>query len=80
MKSNEEILLDIGTRIRKRRRALNLSQNQLAFEAGLRRETINKIESGKINLSLINLVAIIQVLNCKPSEIINDEIHLNEDK
>lgn len=76
LKSNEEILLAIGTRIQEKRRALQLSQNQLAFESGLRRETINKIESGQINISIIKLLKIIQVLNCPVSEILPDNLTL----
>lgn len=70
LRSNEQILLKIGSRIREKRIELKLSQDQLAFEAGLRRETINKIESGKINISIVKLLKIIQVLNCTISEIL----------
>ncbi len=40
-----------------------MSQNQLAFEAGVTREFINKIETGKYNISLLNLEKIAQILN-----------------
>ena len=32
-----------------------MSQNQLAFEAGVTREFVNKVESGNYNISLKNL-------------------------
>jgi transcriptional regulator with XRE-family HTH domain len=59
----KNILLIIGSNIRKFRKSQKMSQNQLAFEAGVTREFINKIETGKYNISLLNLEKIAQILN-----------------
>ncbi len=40
-----------------------LSQSQLAFEAGVTREFVNKLESGNYNISIRNLEKIAQILN-----------------
>lgn len=42
------LLYDVGERIRGRRKALNISQDQLAELASLNRVTVAKYESGKV--------------------------------
>lgn len=63
MAKKGNILNVIGDNIRKNRLLLNISQDQLAFEAGLSREFINKVEAGKHNISIIKLERIAEVLN-----------------
>lgn len=58
-----ESLNKLGDNIRKERNKQGISQNQLAFECGLTRETINKIESGKLNVSVCNVSKIAKALN-----------------
>ena len=55
MESDNEILTLLGVNIRKIRIQQNISQNQLAFETGLTREYINKLEAGKMNVTVNNL-------------------------
>ena len=43
---------EIGQRIRKFRKAHDLSQEQLAEKVGVRRETIMRLEAGRYNPSL----------------------------
>lgn len=73
---NEEnkYLVKFGDNLRKRRVALVLSQNQLAFETGLTREFINRIENGKVNISLTNIVEIAKVLNVPPKDLMDFNI------
>lgn len=71
MINSETLILEkIGLNIRRTRIASGLSQNQLAFEAGLTREFINKLEAGKLNVSIINLHKIAIVLNISLKDII----------
>lgn len=63
-------LIELGLKIRKRRNELKISQAQLAFEANLTREFINKIENGKLNISIINFYRICRVLNCEEKDLI----------
>lgn len=42
----------VGANLRKLREKADLSQNQTADAAGVRQETISKIESGSFNVSL----------------------------
>ena len=46
------------------------SQEQLAFESGVDRGHMGKIERGESNLTLLNLLKISQALKCKAYEIL----------
>ena len=45
-----------------------MSQNQLAYEAGVTREFVNKVESGKYNISVKNLEKLAQILEVDVKE------------
>ncbi|MDN3723000.1 helix-turn-helix transcriptional regulator [Aequorivita sp. SDUM287046] len=64
-------LIQFGDNLRKQRIAQVLSQKQLAFETGLTREFINRIENGKVNISLTNIMEIARVLNIAPKDLLN---------
>ena len=51
--------LDIGMTIRERRRALGLSQSDVAFTAGVNRRVIGELERGKetVRLDVLRRVA-----------------------
>lgn len=55
---------DVGNRIRELRKDACLSQEKLAFAAGLDRTYIASVENGKRNISIVNLEKIIKALNC----------------
>jgi transcriptional regulator with XRE-family HTH domain len=59
----EELIIKIGLRIKEIRKGQNLSQSQLAFEAGLTRSQIVRIEKGKINTSVSQLFVIAKALD-----------------
>ena len=63
MAKKTDILLIIGKNVREKRLEQQLSQSQLAFEAGVTREFVNKLESGNYNISIRNLEKIAQILN-----------------
>lgn len=67
-------LVQFGDNLRKQRVAQELSQKQLAFETGLTREFINRIENGKVNISLTNVVEIAKVLNIDPKTLLDFNI------
>lgn len=62
MATKKDILSIVGSNIRKIRISQKMSQNQLAYEAGVTREFVNKIETGKYNVSIKNLEKIAQIL------------------
>ena len=64
----KDILVIVGGNIRKQRTRQKMSQNQLAFEAGVTREFVNKVESGKNNISVKNLEKLAQILEVDVKE------------
>lgn len=69
MGNKKDILIIVGENIREKRIKLNLTQDQLAYEAGVTREFVNKVESGKYNISLRNLAKLASVLNTDVKEL-----------
>lgn len=57
-------LKELGKQIRKLRKELGLSQEQLALKAGVDRSYIGGIERGERNVSFLTLVKIAYCLNC----------------
>jgi transcriptional regulator with XRE-family HTH domain len=68
-------LKHFGDKLRKCRNAQQISQEQLAFESQLTREYINRVENGKINVSLKNIIAISRVLGIHPKEMLDIDIN-----
>lgn len=54
----------VGRRIRELRNEAGLSQEKLALAAELDRTYIASVESGKRNISIVNLEKIVNALNC----------------
>lgn len=71
MVKKKDILTVVGDNIRQIRMAQGVSQNQLAFEAGVTREFINKVESGKNNISVKNLEKIADILEVDIKDLFN---------
>ncbi len=70
--TNKEILVIIGNNIRKIRKTQKMSQSQLAFEAGVTREFINKLETGKYNVSILTLEKISSILETEISNLLKE--------
>ncbi len=62
-------LLALGQNIRRMRRSLNISQEELAFRCGLHRTYLSDIERGARNLSLISLLMVARGLRSTVSEL-----------
>ncbi len=71
MANKKDILSVVGGNIRKIRLSQKMTQNQLAFEAGVTREFVNKVESGNYNISLNNLEKLAQILEIEVKELFN---------
>jgi transcriptional regulator with XRE-family HTH domain len=69
--NKKDILSVVGGNIRKIRLSQKMTQNQLAFEAGVTREFVNKVESGNYNISLNNLEKLAQILEIEVKELFN---------
>lgn len=66
----ESILLRFGVAVQSRRKALNLSQEQLAESAGVHRTYIGMIERAEKNITLVNIEKIAKALKVSISELV----------
>ena len=68
---NEEIQLikSIGEKIRQERINLNLSQENLSYDANIPRNQVGRIERGEINTSIVVLHKICKALNIELKEL-----------
>ncbi len=62
MKSKHEILNIFGENVRKYRRLLNISQEELAHKADLHRTYVGMIERAEKNITLVNIEKIANAL------------------
>lgn len=69
---------EIGQRIRKFRKAYNLSQEQLAEKVGISTTHMSHIETGNTKLSLPVFVDIAKVLSVRTDELLYDNPHMNK--
>ena len=67
---DKQYLVKIGDNIRKIRKQRGYSQEEFAEIAGFSRSYYTEIETGKRNISTLNLIKIIEVLKVDCTEII----------
>ena len=61
-----------GGRIRKMRKMLNISQEELADLSGLNRSHMGEIERGQASPTLITIGRIATALNCSIAQLVDD--------
>ncbi|MGD1928309.1 MAG: helix-turn-helix domain-containing protein [Leptolyngbyaceae cyanobacterium] len=66
-----DLLILLGARVRKLRKARGLSQEMFAAECGLDRTYIGGIERGERNVAIRNLVLIAKSLDISVSELLS---------
>jgi transcriptional regulator with XRE-family HTH domain len=69
--SDVEVLRRFGEHLRQYRIARNLTQEELAAKAGFSRSYYNEIETGKRNISLLNLKKLADCLDTSLSDLLN---------
>ncbi len=67
----EPIEKQLGKRIRRFRETQKLSQEELAYRAGVHRTYLGGIERGERNPSLKNLAAIAKALNVRLADLVD---------
>jgi transcriptional regulator with XRE-family HTH domain len=67
---DKKSLRQIGDNIRRIRKQMGYSQEAFADIAGFSRSYYTEIETGKRNISTLNLIKIIETLKVDPNEII----------
>jgi transcriptional regulator with XRE-family HTH domain len=63
-------LIRFGREVRKRREALEISQEELGFRAGLHRNYIGYVERAECNATMKRVVKIARALKLRPSELV----------
>ena len=71
MNSNEDLLKTIGNNIRKLRNERKISQQELADITNIAKSTVQRIESGKLNPTIVMLNNISIAMDIKLTELIN---------
>lgn len=74
-----DIKLRFGGRVRQLREELHLSQEELAFRAGLHRTYVSSMERGQRNVSLVNIERLADALEIATSVLFESEPPLRED-
>ena len=72
MESKHEILNLFGENVRKYRRLLNISQEELAHRAELHRTYIGMIERAEKNITLVNINKIANALEVKIEDLLRN--------
>ncbi|MHC6202530.1 helix-turn-helix domain-containing protein [Breznakiellaceae bacterium SP9] len=70
---DEKLSAIVGSNIKKYRKTLTMSQEELADKAGLHRTYIGGIERGERNITLDSLQVIANALNVAPALLIAEE-------
>ena len=65
----EELLKNLGARIREQRNTLKISQEELAYRSDFDRTYISLVERGKRNISFTNLFKLTKALEVTISEL-----------
>ena len=68
----EQVLVEVGARVREHRKAHGWSQEALAELSGVARLYISQIETGSRNLSVIYLLLLAKALDVEPSQLLPD--------
>jgi transcriptional regulator with XRE-family HTH domain len=67
--SQAPLLIALGEALRARRKALGVSQEQLALLAGVDRAYVGGVERGEHNLTIMTLGQLCEALHVKPSHL-----------
>lgn len=62
-------LKEIGSNLRRERSAKNISQQELAEKADLHITSVQRIEKGAFNTTILTMGRIIEALQCNPARI-----------
>ncbi|MDF0750819.1 helix-turn-helix domain-containing protein [Marinobacter sp. 71-i] len=61
-----------GRNLRAIRKAKGFSQERLAYDAGIDRSYVGKIERGMVNITIEKIYVFAELLQCSPKDLIPD--------
>lgn len=71
--TDKKFLKALGNKIKGLRESQNVSQDQLGYECEKHRTHINRIEKGKLNTGILNLLAISKALGIRIKDLLDFE-------
>lgn len=74
MPAGDDIKARFGHRLRELRQARGLSQEELAFRAGLHRTYVSSAERGQRNVSLVNLEKLSEALEIEIADLFRETV------
>lgn len=69
----EEVLIEIGLKIKELRQDKCLTQKDLAYSCDFEKSNISRIENGKCNMTIGTLLRICRVLDAKLIDVVDVE-------
>ena len=69
-----DIKVKIGNRIKELRLQKSISQNDLAFYAGMDRSYLAGVESGKRNITIVNIEKLAAALEVSVKQLFDDDV------
>jgi len=75
---SEKILISIGAKLEKARKAKELSLRALAEQANVEHVQITKLEKGKLNASILTILAIAEELEMDLNDLFNYKADLKK--
>lgn len=70
--NNSRLAKDVGAGLAARRKRAGLTQAQIAEKIAVEKETISRMESGKISLNLDRLQQFAQIFGCTVADLLRD--------
>jgi transcriptional regulator with XRE-family HTH domain len=67
---DKDVRLRFGRRLRELRQQRNLSQEELAFRAGLHRTYLSSLERGERNVALLNIQKLAKAFDLRINELL----------
>ncbi len=74
MPAGDDIKARFGHRLRELRQARGISQEELAFRAGLHRTYVSSAERGQRNVSLVNLEKLSEALELEIADLFRETV------
>lgn len=73
-RAGSQDLIQLGNRIRERRREISMSQEKVAEQAGISANTVSRIEGGQSAMSIEVFIRIVQALRVDANELLGVDI------
>jgi len=66
----KDLAINVGLKIKVRRKEMRVSQDKLALLADIDRSYVGRIERGEVNITLEKLYGIAEVLDCDAKDLL----------